>query len=73
MLVSKTQVKTREECEKDARKFQNASPTNVSTLRYALGKNASQLRLSRILVEFWSRFDRVLLTNITKTQTQRIV
>ena len=64
MLVSKTRVKMQEKCKKNARKIQNASPMreNVSTLHYALGKNASQ-----------SRFARVLLTNFTKTQTQRIV
>ena len=61
---------------------------NVSILHYALGKNASQLRFGRVLVAFWSRFGRVLVafwsrfgrvfgrvlvTNIAKTQTQRIV
>ena len=48
----------------NARKINNASPTrdNVSILHYALGKNASQLR-----------FGHVLVTNIAKTQTQRIV
>ena len=46
MLVSKTQVKMREKCNKNAKKIQNASPTreNVSILYYALGKNASQSR-----------------------------
>ena len=61
MLVSKTRVKTQEKCKKNARKIQNASPTrdNVSILHY---KNVIQ-----------SRFARVLLTNFTKMQTQRIV
>ena len=75
MLVSKTREKTREKREKNARKIKNASPTrdNVSILHYALGKNASHLRFGRVLVAFWSRFGRVLITNIVKTQTQRIV
>ena len=75
MLVSKTREKTREKREKNARKIKNASPTrdNVSILHYALGKNASQLRFGRVLVAFWSRFGRVLVTNIAKTQTKRIV
>ena len=65
--------------EKNARKIKNASPTrdNVSLLHYALGKNASQVafwsRFGRVLVAFWSCFGRVLVTNIAKTQTQRIV
>ena len=62
MLVSKTRVKTQE---------------NVSILHYALGKNTCQLRFfsrfSCILLAFCSRFVRVLLTNLTKTQTQCIV
>ena len=51
--------KTRE----NARKIKNASPTrdNVSILHYALGKNASQLRFSCVLVAFWSGFGRVLV------------
>ena len=49
------------------------SALNVSILHYALGKNASQLRFGRVLVAFWSRFGRVLVTNIAKTQNQRIV
>ena len=64
---------------KNARKtwenIQNASPTreNVSILHYALGKNASQLRFGRVLVAVWSRFGHVLVINLTKMQTQRIV
>ena len=66
---------SREKREKNVRKIKNASPTrdNVSILHYALGKNASQLRFGRVLVAFWSCFGRVLVTNIAKTQTQRIV
>ena len=75
MLVSKTLEKTREKREKSARKIKNASPTrdNVSILHYALVKNASQLRFGHVLVAFWLCFGRVLVTNIAKTQTQRIV
>ena len=38
----------------NARKIKNASPTleNVSILHYALGKNASKLRFSRVLLAF---------------------
>ena len=55
MLVSKTRMKTREECKKNARKIKNASPTreNVSILHYALDKNANQLRFGLVLVSFW--------------------
>ena len=65
MLVSKTRVKTREKCE---RKIKNASPTrdNVSILHYAMGKNVSQLRFSRVLLAFFSRF-------CSQTQTKSIV
>ena len=75
MLVSEMREKTREKRKKNARKIKNASPTrdNVSILHYALGKNVSQLRFGRVLVAFWSCFGRVLVTNIAKTQTQRIV
>ena len=58
MLVSKTQVKTQGKCKKNARKIQNASPTeeNVSILHYALGKNVSQLRFARVMLTFCSPF-----------------
>ena len=64
MLVSKTRVKTQEKSKKNPSKIQNASPMreNVFILHYALGKNA-----------FCSGFAPVLLTNFTKTQTQRTV
>ena len=67
MLVSKTQVETREKRVRNARKIKNASPTreDVSILHYVLGKNMSQLcffsRFSRVLFVFYSRFTRVLL------------
>ena len=75
MLVSKMRVETQENGKKNARKIQNASPTreNVSILHYALGKNTSQFCFGRVLVAFWSRFGRVLVINLTKTQTQCIV
>ena len=58
MLVSKTRVKTRGKREKNARKNNNASPTRdiVSILHYALGKNASQMRFSRVFLAFFSCF-----------------
>ena len=70
-----SRVSLQEKREKNVRKIKNTSPTrdNVSILHYALGKNASQLRFGRVLVAFWSCFGRVLVTNIAKTQTQRIV
>ena len=63
MLISKTQVKMQEKCEKNVRKNQNTSPTrkNVSILQYALGKNASQLCFAHVLLVFCLRFACVLL------------
>ena len=57
MLVFKTRVETQEKCKK------NASPTrdNVSILHCALGKKASQLRFSRVLLAFFARFSCVFL------------
>ena len=73
MLVSKTRVKTREKREKNARKIKNASPTrdNVSILHYALGKNASQLRFSRVFLAFYSRFTRVFLAFLFTNANQK--
>ena len=53
---------------KNTRKLPNARKMreNVSILHYKLGKNASQLGFSRFFLAF-------LLTNLTKTQTQRTV
>ena len=75
MLVSKIRVKLREKRKKNARKTQekrkknarkikNVSLTrdNVSILHYALGKNASQLRFSRVLLAF-------LFTNANPTHS----
>ena len=64
MLVSKMQMKTQEKYKKNASKIENASPMreNVSILQNDLGKNKSKLC-----------FARVLLINLTKTQTQPIV
>ena len=61
--TSKTPVKTQENCKKNVRKIQKASPTreNVSILHYAMGKNASQLRFGRALVAFWLGFGWVLV------------
>ena len=82
MLVSNTRVKTQEKWKESARKIKKASPTReiFSILHYALGKNASKLRFSRVMLAFCLRFACVLLafccvllTNLTKTQTQRIV
>ena len=71
MLVSTTRLKTQKKCKKNARKKQIASPTqeHVFILHYAFGKT----RVSCVYQAFCSRFARVLLTNVTKTQTQRIV
>ena len=62
MLVSKTRVKTRKKCKKNARKIQNVSPTreNVSVLHYALGKK---------LVVFCSRFAHKLYQNANPTHS----
>ena len=49
MLVSKTQVKMQEKCKKNT---QETTQENVSILHYALGKNASQLRFSHVLLMF---------------------
>ena len=67
--------KTQEKCKKNTRKIKNASPTRekVSILHYALCKNVSQLCFARVLLAFCTRFARVLLIKLTKTQTQRIV
>ena len=61
--TSKTPVKTQENCKKNVRKIQKASPTreNVSILHYAMGKNASQLRFGCALVMFWLGFGHVLV------------
>ena len=57
----------------EKRKKKSKTRENVSILHYALGKNASQLRFARVLLAFCSHFARILLTNFTKMQTQRIV
>ena len=51
------------EREKNVGKMQNASPTrvNVSISHYALGKNASQLPFSRVLLTFCLRFAHVFV------------
>ena len=76
MLASKTRVKTREKREKNARKTREKREKNarkktkrepnVSILHYALGKNASQLRFSRVFLALFSRF-------CSQTQTNSIV
>ena len=43
------------------------------TMRWVKTRVAFWSRFGRILVAFWSRFGCVLVTNIAKTQTQRIV
>ena len=63
MLVSKTLMKTQEKRENSARNVLNARKMQ----HYALGKSVSLLRFSRVFAGI------ILLTNLTKTQPQRIV
>ena len=49
MLVSKTQVKTREKCEKISHWEKKREKIVLYCTIYALGENASHLRFSRIL------------------------
>ena len=55
------------------RKIKNASTTrdNVSILHYALGKNASQLRFTHVLLAFYSGFTRVLLAFLFTNANQK--
>ena len=73
MMVSKTRVKMQEKRKKNARKIKNASPmrNNVSILHYALGKNASQLRFSRVFLVFYLRFTCVFLAFLFTNANQK--
>ena len=58
-----------QKCEEKPQENGSKTGENVSILYYMFGKNASQLPF----FAFCSVFAHVLLSNLTKTQTQRIV
>ena len=54
MFVSKTRVKTREKCKKNARKFKTRAQREKMFLYYTM--RWAKSRVSCVLVAFWSRF-----------------